>query len=510
MNKDKHLIVFLPIAILLLGSILHYARGYYGLGETSLLNKGVDDAYITYRYGWNLTKSGILSWNESGFRRTEGFTNPLWMLASAAWSLPGSKDLVYPLAVISSLVISGILFYILIESVFERYGKSPVSIMGLVMVAFVPALWLHFTAGLESGVFGLGLATLAYLALFNNSRYAGPVPVFILTLFLGLLRSDGFIYLGIILIAALLAGSRIWKTLALGIAVSILSLFTWRFLSFGQLLPNTATAKLNFGIIERAFVGAQFLKATLLNSGLIIFILFGVAGLWIEPRRKGLAGVFIIITWITYYLYIGGDIYFERHLIGLYFLTAAFSAPLWLAAKPATRILYFVVVIGVIVVSIRSFGNRFTYLTPKPNDPWVMLGKAVEEDREKYGVVITFAAGKIPFYAGGDFIDSIGLNDPYLATLKRDGFVPGHSAGSENEAVDLVRSHPAGVYSMFSYLDESFIKQPDDIGLWVDNYNPQEKPQIYVSEEEWQAAKATDNIFIWSIISKPIRVMNEN
>jgi hypothetical protein len=119
--------------------------------------------------------------------------------------------------------------------------------------------------------------------------------------------------------------------------------------------------------------------------------------------------------------------------------------------------------------------------------------------------VITFAAGKIPFYASGDFIDSIGLNDPYLATLKRDGFVPGHSAGGEEAAIELAKTHSGEVYSMFSYLNPEFVHSPEYISLWVDNYQPQATVQRYVSKEEWEGAIDSGNQFIWSIISKPQR-----
>jgi hypothetical protein len=255
--------------------------------------------------------------------------------------------------------------------------------------------------------------------------------------------------------------------------------------------------------MDRIPIALLFLKATLLNSGLLIFLLIGVAGLWLEPRKIGLAGIVVILAWLFYYIYIGGDGYFERHLIGLYFLMGAFSAPLWLVAKPMTRIIFIIVIFFIGVASIRNYGNRFNYLFPKPNDPWIMLGKALESDRERYGVLVTFAAGKIPFYAGGDNIDLLGLNDPYLATLKQEKFFPGHSAGNIQAAIELASLHPIGIYSTFSYLDPDFIKGPEDISLWINNNLPEETVQTQVTEEQWKTAESADNKKIWSIISKP-------
>ena len=503
-GKVPWIIVLIPLILLLAGSTLHYLRGSYAVGYTDAKSWGVDDAYISYRYSWNLAHFNTLSWNESGFQRTEGFTNPLWVLLGIAWSKFGNKDWVYPLSVLSSIIISSILFSILILSVLKRHDNSIGSILGLVSVACVPAIWLHTTSGLESAVFGVGLATLAYLAIFPSKKPITSSLIIFLSIFLGLLRSDGFIYLAIILSAAIIAGSKSWKPVLIGLIISGMVLIVWRYLTFGTLLPNTAVAKLNFSLSERIRVASMFLRASVFYSGLIIFLLFGIAGLWLESRRIFFAGIFVALSWVSYYLYIGGDGYIERHLIGLYFLLAAFGAPLWLAANHKTRFLFFLVILISGFISIIMFKGRFNYVSPKSNDPWIMLGKALESDRERYGVLITFAAGKIPFYAGGDNIDMLGLNDPVLATLQQDSFVPGHSSGDAQAAIEIATSRTPGTYSTFSYFDPYFIKYPDEISIWVNNFVSQEKVHYGVTEEQWKEANSANNIFIWSIISEPI------
>ncbi len=499
----KSWIYILPVSIFVLGCLLHYSRGKYGFNENIPHNWGMDDAYISYRYGWNLAHFNILSWNESGFQRTEGFTNPLWVLVSATWSLLGNKDWVYPLSVLTSVIISLVFLVILIRLVYSQNDHTLASILGIASATVVPVIWLHMTSGLESGVFGIGLAVLTYMVIFPDNKHSQPYLIVILTIFLGLLRSDGFIYLGIILISAIIAGSKSWKFVLFGFIISVLILFIWRYLTFETFLPNTAIAKVNFGLIERIPIALLFMRISLLNSGLIIFLIFGLAGLWLESRRIWLAGLFLALVWLGYYLYIGGDVYIERHLVGLYFLMAGFSATLWRVAKPRTRILFVVVILLSGFVSIRSYQARFSYWQTKPNDPWIMLGKALESDRERYGVLVIFTAGKIPYYAGGENIDLLGLNDPYLATQKQEQFFPGHSAGSIEAAIDLASSHPLGIYSTFSYLDPEFIQGPEDISLWITNNPPQEKVQTHVTKEQWEAAISEDSIYVWSIISQP-------
>ena len=112
------------LAILLTGSALHYARGYYSPFRASGQAQGADEAYVSYRYGWNLAHYRQLSWNESGYRRTEGFTNPLWVYLSAGWALLGDKDAVYPLMAASSVVVAGALFALLSWAVARGQGRG--------------------------------------------------------------------------------------------------------------------------------------------------------------------------------------------------------------------------------------------------------------------------------------------------------------------------------------------------------------------------------------------------
>lgn len=163
-----------------------------------------------------------------------------------------------------------------------------------------------------------------------------------------------------------------------------------------------------------------------------------------------------------------------------------------------------------IALSIQRDMGRFDYRSPKSNDPLVMLGQALEVERSRYGVLISAAAGKIPYYAGGDCIDPFGLNDPYLATKQRPKFMPGHSAGSDLAAIEMARSHPSGVYATFSFLDKNIVPSPESISMWVDNRHPQDTVQRKVTQQQWDAALETGDRFIWSIISQPVQVSRQS
>lgn len=490
------------------GCYLHFQFGYYGQtnhGSHGPNAQGIDDAYISYRYGWNLTHFGNLSWNESGFRKTEGFTNPLWVYISAGWALLNNKDWIYPLMSLTSVLIVGILVGILIRAVHEVNGHLASSI-GVTLMTATPVIWLHTTSGLESGVFGLGLAVTAYIAIMSHDVHQNRL-LFALAVLLCWLRSDGFIYVSAIICGSLIRRpySIYWKPLTLGMLLAVITLLGWRLAVFGAYIPNTATAKLNFSFAERLPVGLLFLAAVLPASGLLIFICLSMAGLYFSKQRgSGLAVVFIMGVWLAYYLYMGGDHIVERHLVGIIAFGSALSGPVWNRYSILKRnILVVLTLVGLLWPAFRS-DRRFAYSPTKKIDTWILLGKALAAKREQFGTVITYPAGKIPFFAGGDFVDALGLNDPYLATLKRDVFFPGHSAGNDLAAISIAQSHASGVYSRFLNFTPEAVGGPENIALWINNLKPQVGVQTIVTTAEWEEALRANEPNIWSIITIPV------
>jgi arabinofuranosyltransferase len=505
-HRYTPLLYLLPIGFLLLGSLLHYLRGYYFAGMPYSHALGSDDAYISYRYGWNLTNFHNLSWNESGYRRTEGFTNPLWVYLSAGWALLGHKEWIYPCMALTAVISSAFLLLGLARAVFVQNGNALPSVIGLVLAAATPAIWQHATSGLESLVFGLALALLGYLAIFHLHSPRLGVSLAVLAVLVGLLRSDGFVYLFILLVAAWIAGMGNWKPITLGLAISLIGLQTWRGLTFNTWLPNTAVAKVNFNLSERVFSGACYLIYSMISSSLGFFLLLMGLATRLVPARKVLAAWFVITGWLAYYVFTGGDIYIERHLVGLILFLAAASASLWIHTRRTGRVALVFSFLMLMVVSLRLDTGKYDYLRPKSNDIWVMLGQEISQNRAYYGVLLSPPAGKVPFYAGGDCLDTYGLNDPELARLQRTRFQPGHSAGSEAAAVQLARQHPSGVYSLLANLDPAIVPGPQAISLWVNARQPEQIVHHGVTQEEWEAVLATGDQYLWMVVVKPVHV----
>ena len=378
-RRRRALIVAMITAMFVFGSALHCSRGYYAASVRTGHAQGADDAYISYRYGWNLVHHGWLSWNESGYRRVEGFTNPLWVYLSAIPALSGRRAIVYPAMVVFSVFGSALLLFLLTNSVVRAARGSLTSAWGLAVAAVSPVLWLHSTSGLEGALFGFLIATLAFRTV--TPDLCDPprrVIVFGLVLLSVFLRSDGFVYLLPIVVSAGVLRSPLARSMAASVVVALVLLALWRWVEFHSFLPNTAVAKLNFGLFVRARVGARLLAGVLLASGIGLVGVLGVVGLALQRNwRLLIAAAFIEATWLAYYVYIGGDHFLERHLIGFLLFSAAGSGPLWVRLGPSSSTIVAIASVVFVLVPLASGDARFSYREARLPDSWVRLGQIV-------------------------------------------------------------------------------------------------------------------------------------
>ncbi len=464
----------IAVLILLMGSWLHYTRGAYSYtaanGGFSHIS-GMDDAYISFRYGWNLLHFGTLSWNESGFRRTEGFTNPLWVYTSALWATLNDKGLVYPGMVLTSTLLTGG-FLAILCMLTAKTTKSAAGMMGVVLLCASPLLWLHATSGLESTVFGCAIGLLAFSLIVDDT--AGKMAFWLtnlLAFLLMLLRSDAFVYMLVLAAALALGKPRSLGMIAIGAVLGYVLVQVWREVSFGQFWPNTVDAKLNFDLAPRLTTGALLFTQSMWGGG-VVFLVLGAFGLWLLPEAKRLAGAVTIFGWCAYYVFIGGDLLLERHLIGVMALCAGLSAPFFVRVLAERRGWPLLILLAAgLYLPFYIQDPRFQYEATRPRDSWVLIGKEMASQRDLYGTVVTFGAGKIPFFAGGDFVDELGLNDPELAQVQRPRFIPGHSAGNDQVALEIARRSSAR-YSYVAFNLNLTRENAGDVLLWASNTSP--------------------------------------
>jgi hypothetical protein len=377
-----------------------------------------------------------------------------------------------------SVATVSLLLLSLARLLFERWLRSNLSLTGLFLVTCSPVLWLHSTSGLESAVFGLLIGTIAWISVVGSGQQSHTSIVIAAVVLAVLLRSDGFVYVVPAALASMVRGNRSWKIILFSLVLGVLLLLTWRWVLFESLTPNTAIAKLNFDLHQRQYVGRELLLRVLLTSGVGVFVVLGITGLSLHGEWRTLAaGVTVVVLWVAYYVYIGGDHFLERHLIGLMFFCSAVSAPFWMRLG---RVAAMVLASGMLVLVFAPLGlgdARFTYREEKLPDVWVEMGKRIGENRSNYGIVVCGPAGKIPFFAGGDFVDIIGLNDPELARISTASFWPGHSSGSMEVALSIARSYRREKVTYFlAYPDRVNVQfnsiDPEYVAIWYSNSDP--------------------------------------
>lgn len=278
--------------------------------EMGVVQAQIDDAYITYRYAFNLVSGNGLVYNAG--ERVEGYTNLLWTLlvAIGLW-----LDLDAPLIGHVLDVISGIL--LLISSFFVTQQLLPKKYIGLSVVApyllyssNVFAAWTN--SGLETGLF----AALNIMA-FTFYLRRQPGYMVCLCILAALCRPEGC------LLAALLCGAYFfeyiyeryhgfdWRVI-FNAAFPGLIFFTYlcahtgfRLFYYGDFVPNTFRAKV--GDIPIAD-GILYLYKFLVD-GPVVFLLLSMAAAWYSVRYRIL---FIYVLLICLYIVlVGGDVF--RH-----------------------------------------------------------------------------------------------------------------------------------------------------------------------------------------------------
>lgn len=221
----------------------------------------VDDAYISFRYAYNLVHYGELNWNV-GYNPVEGYTGVLLpLLIAPAIALGGDPALASQAIGLLSYAASALLLW----QITGRVGL-PAPVRGVVQALFfiTPAFYTHAFAGLETMLF-----TALILASFDALLRRADVQLLALLLLTSLTRPEG------VLLAALCCGVRLAQCrqstpqlrrligrIALIYALPGACYFAWRWSYYGYLLPNTFYVKTSsggFGASGLVWIGAYLL-----------------------------------------------------------------------------------------------------------------------------------------------------------------------------------------------------------------------------------------------------------
>ncbi len=285
-----------PIGLLLLftGIILFLILVYH-------YNFTQDDTFISFRYVENYVNGHGLVFNTG--ERIEGYTNFLWTIILVIGRIFGLNLILFSkfLGITCGLG-TIIITFLLGQSVFKNNHILSGSAALLLGASYSFAYWAG--AGLETSAFALAVLA-AFYAYQAKSHLTGPI-----LLIAALLRPEGFLVIGFIIIFDLVRFGKIRTELIVMVVIiasGILPYLIFKLTYYGSLLPNTFFAK-SGGLADNIPNGLEYI-------GRYFWHYLG-AGLFLLPvvislRRADyqIVGIFwFFIVYSVYILLIGGDV----------------------------------------------------------------------------------------------------------------------------------------------------------------------------------------------------------
>jgi arabinofuranosyltransferase len=435
-------------------------RGYYPFIA--------DDALISLRYSSRLLAGHGLTWTAG--QPVEGYSNLLWVLAVAALGV-GGLDLVLAARVlgIASVLVS--LWALLTVAV--RPGRPGVdwwaASAGALFVALSAPIAVWAIAGLEQPLVGALLATSVPLmyGVLNAGTPEGVRRRRLLALsgILGLLtisRLDGPLFTAAAALTYVLGGPSALRTrlrelprlLALP-ALCYGGQAVFRYLYYGEFVPNTALVKLTPTPVRRAD-GLAYLWAGVRSLSPFSFIaIAAMVGLLAVPTRRGRALYLLTISvlWSGYVVIIGGDIFpAYRHLVPLIVVLAfalveffqavgdVLSKWRWVLATAAALTL-----VQFLPFAERGRADKQSHRAVTERWEWQCkdLGELLKTafSAEEPLLAVT-AAGCLPYWSELPSLDMLGLNDYYLPRHPPPNFGTGFLGHELGDGAYVLRRKP--------------------------------------------------------------------
>lgn len=430
------------VAVLVIGTLVHALYGY-AHEDLSGHAAGSDDAYISYRYARSLAEGEGLTFNPG--ERVEGYSNLLYVLllapAFAVLRDPG----ILPLAVAINVLCAIAAILLFHRRVRVRDGAMPAA-CGAVLLGAWPALWLWNASGMETA-----LVLLLQVALWAEvTRENGASrPLVAIVVLLILARADGFVSAGIAVLFLLLrrdfARARAG---VIAIAITMAVLVAFRLGYYGHPLPNTYYAKVSGPLGERIADALRQLADLSVQAGLLPFlVVLGAGAVMALRRRRWMFEPLFAACWLSFWTYVGGDVFGERFLLVLIPLGGSVIAR-W-AGEGHRRLAAAALLCALAFQLAPLVGDRRFRYAGARYDRWIVLGRFLAGPEHRGRVLAVDAAGKVPYYSRLQAIDMLGLTDEHIGHRPAAGFRVGHN---KHDADYILERRPD---LMATWIDES-------------------------------------------------------
>jgi arabinofuranosyltransferase len=418
----------------------------------SFLFQNVDDAYISYRYGKNFMNGEGLVYNPGEY--VEGYTNFLWTLITAPFTKVSAVDV----SILSSslgLIIS-IANILLVALISRQFNSKAAKYMKFLVL--LPALFLALDDSIAFWAIGgmeFPMYTLFILGIIYNyfKMNESPRHLYYLVAFLmlcTLTRPEGNMIFVITFVHMVLFRKKINNftkviiTIIISYALFCTAYYGFKYLFYGQLIPNTFYAKGVTDFKMNLVLGAKYLAlCTGTRMYIFVFILFiPFKEAFKESRLSYL--ISFSLVYVTYLVLVGGDWmianrFFVPVLPILYILSVIgflnFIAKVSEYYNDEKRALktakITVLIISVLLFLLTLSFLEYRQLIIKDNNAkyemqWSMFGKWLKMNVPQETIIAVGPAGKIPYYSELYTIDMWGLNNEYISKTDSKRLQAGH------------------------------------------------------------------------------------
>lgn len=385
----------------------------------------LDDAFISLRYAENLASGHGLTFNPG--ERVEGYTNFFWTLLLAPPFLLGIDPVLFA-QVLGLACLAGTLA--LTHALGRRLLRDArMAWLATLVVGLHQSVSAYGTSGLETQLVTVLFLALSWVATRDTFRSSEALGFSLLAAAAVMTRPDSaLVALFWLWVALRKAPSRAHAVRLIGPAALLGAAWvTFKLSYYGELLPNTFTAKVG-GSSDLAF-GLSYLEAfalaTLLLPGALLSP-FLTRALGSPDGDRGLARLLLgaVIIQAILIAGLGGDFMEFRFMVPLCpwmvlltlrgvgrnpWVAAAISALLvaWSWAPPVSSSTS----AGVEDIAMLE-GHLHT-----PHQDWIGIGKRLRFDLPAGSDVLlaTTAAGAIPYYSKLPTLDMLGLTDTEVA-----------------------------------------------------------------------------------------------
>jgi len=470
----------------------------------------MDDAYISYRYAWNLAHGQGLVYNP-GEPPVEGYTNFLWTLLAAGAIVAGLPPAGVTLAANIALAL-GILA--LTWHVSARLsGRDHIwPVVASVVLSVDVALLSYGARG--SGMEAAALAFFVMLAI--TLLWGDPGKRSVLWRVLGglalalasLTRPEG------LLVAALLLGVKAWqdwrgggirqagRLLSLALLpylVIIVPYQVWRITFYGWLFPNTFYAKTGTtsALVERGlshvsfFWGDHWLVASLAALGIVFATLKG------QRRGVHLGLAVLVVGYALYIVWVGGDYFpgwrFFVPIIAPIVLLAQEGARIGLSYVPSSRWVRAGAfgVLGLLAVlylkdtiwleESKGWLAQETRLHTSYISRWGAAGLWLRDNTPPQTWTAAKGAGAIAYYSQRPVLDIFGLNDVHIGHLQVPTIGEGKAGHEKEDPQYVLDRHPDYILA-----DTNTVFQPVEAQVKRDYEDVTVRSPIGIESELWR------------------------